>query len=174
MSTRATVCLKKASAKEEAYLYHHCDGYALDEDLDDVLKNLPNGAWNVKDLVERIIDYDDVYGHHCVTSVGWDSEYVYVIDLDERTLKKYGCGICVKDGMSIEEEKTQDKYLERTIKYPTLSEAEEDARINAFVAAIKTIVETTAGVANLNDSMKLEAVKRLYKLYDANKGLQQE
>lgn len=172
MSTRATVWLRKPSTREEAYLYHHCDGYALDDDLDEVLRGLPMGTpWNLERMIEAIIEYDEAYGRHSVSNIGWDSEYVYVIDLDERTLKKYGCGICLKDTMSIEQEKTQDKYLERTIKYPSLSEAEENEKIGNFVLALQVIVDNTAKVANINSSMKKEAVKRLYELYNANNRL---
>lgn len=172
MSTRASVWLRKPSTGEEAYLYHHCDGYALDDDLDRVLKELPMGTpWNMEKVFDAIVDYDDAYGRHRVSSIGWDSEYVYVIDLDERTLKKYGCGICSKDELSIEQEKTQDKYLERIIKYPSLSENEVNEKINSFVLALKAIINNTAKLADVNGAMKKEAVKRLYELYNADKGL---
>ena len=173
MSTRATVWLKQPSKGESAYLYHHCDGYALDEDLDDVLRNLSKSQWNVEDAINAIVANDDAYGRHHVDSIGWDSEYVYVIDLDNRTLKKFDCGLWFAeehkdDNMTIGQEKTQEKYLERTLKYPEQSEEDKDEKVKMFVTTLKTIIDATAKNANLNDEMKKEAVKLIYEYYCAN------
>lgn len=169
MSTRATVLLRQPSTDERAYLYHHCDGYDLDCDLDKVLKNFSDKPWEIKTIAQAIIDFDDAYGRHKVNDIGWDSEYVYVIDLDERTLKKYDCGLWFFDDhkgdqMPIEEEKTQEKYLSRTITYPSLSEDEVKEKVNAFALALRTVVDAMAKTSGLSDGMKKQAVEKAYKL----------
>ena len=109
MSTRATVWIK--SENEERFLYHHCDGYMLDEELDPILKRLEPEEWTVDDVAEEILrEYED-YGRHKVDGVGWDSEYVYKIDVDKRTLSKFECGINDTSNGDRKEEKTQKKYL---------------------------------------------------------------
>ena len=167
MSTRATVLIQEPLTGEKAYLYHHCDGYELEPDLDTVLRNLENDDWSMKNVVKSIIDYDSAYGRHVVNNIGWDSEYVYVIDLTEKTLKKYACGLWFEkdhknDGMSIADEKTQPKNLVRTFNYKILTESEREVAIRGFVETLKIVVNATAKNANISDSMKKEAIKRLY------------
>ena len=107
MSTRATVWIK--SENEERFLYHHCDGYMLDEELDPILKRLEPEEWTVDDVAEEILrEYED-YGRHKVDGVGWDSEYVYKIDVDKRTLSKFECGINDTENGDRKDEKTQGK-----------------------------------------------------------------
>ena len=117
MSTRATVWIKSESTDEERFLYHHCNGYMLDEELDPILKELGPEEWTVDDVAEEILrEYED-YGRHKVDGVGWDSEYVYKIDVDNRTLSKYECGINDTDNGDRKEEKTQGKYLVKVCEY---------------------------------------------------------
>lgn len=115
MSTRATVWIK--SGDEERFLYHHCDGYMLDEELDPILKELEPEEWTVDDVAEEILEKYEDYGRHKVDGVGWDSEYVYKIDVDKRTLEKFECGINDTDNGDCKEEKTQVKYLKNTYYY---------------------------------------------------------
>ena len=115
MSTRATVWIK--SGNEERFLYHHCDGYMLDEEIDPILKELEPEKWTVDDVAEEILEKYEDYGRHKVDGVGWDSEYVYKIDVDKRTLEKFECGINDTDNGDRKEEKTQGKYLKNTYYY---------------------------------------------------------
>lgn len=124
MSTRATVWIK--GENEERFLYHHCDGYMLDEELDPILKRLKPGEWTVDIVAEAIIEEYEAYGRHKVDGVGWDSEYVYKIDVDNKTLEKFECGINDTDNGDRKEEKTQKKYLVNVCDYmqETLSDGE--------------------------------------------------
>ena len=117
MSTRATVWIKNAHTGEERFLYHHCDGYMLDEELDPILKKLTDDQWTVDGVAEAIIEEYDAYGGHKVDGVGWDSEYVYKIYVDEKALEKFECGINDTDRGDRKEEKTQRKYLKNTYYY---------------------------------------------------------
>ena len=115
MSTRATVWIK--GENEERFLYHHCDGYMLDEELDPILKGLNPELWTVDDIAEFIIEQYEDYGRHKVYGVNWDSEYVYKIDVVNKTLEKFECGINDTDSGDRKEEKTQKKYLIKTYRY---------------------------------------------------------
>ena len=117
MSTRATVWIKNAHTGEERFLYHHCDGYMLDEELDPILKKLTDDQWTVDGVAEAIIEEYEAYGRHKVDGVGWDSEYVYKIYVDEKALEKFECGINDTDKGDRKEEKTQRKYLKNTYYY---------------------------------------------------------
>lgn len=118
MSTRATVWIKNESTGEERFLYHHCDGYMLDEELDPILNGLePEEEWTVDNIAEFIIEQYEDYGRHKVDGVGWDSEYVYKIDVENKTLEKFDCGINDTENGDRKEEKTQKKYLVKTCRY---------------------------------------------------------
>ena len=128
MSTRATVWIK--SENEERFLYHHCDGYMLDEELDPILKRLEPEEWTVDDVAEEILrEYED-YGRHKVDGVGWDSEYVYKIDVDKRTLAKFECGINDTSNGDRKEEKTQGKYLVKVCGYAQETSVDEGGPSN--------------------------------------------
>ena len=152
MSTRATLIIKDSNTGEKCYLYHHCDGYCLDEDLDEVLEQTIIPKWNVAALKAVILNMDDTYGTHKVDDVGWDSEYVYVIDVADRTLKKYECGLWFKDEhqgetMSIEEEKTQEKYRIGTWAYGETHETSQD---NTLVADLEVVALDADEIADLS------------------------
>ena len=117
MSTRATVWILNEDNGDERFLYHHCDGYMLDEEINPILTNLQDDKWTVDDVAEAIINYDEVYGRHKVDGVGWDSEYVYKISVDKKALEKFECGINDTDNGDRKEEKTQGKYLKNTYYY---------------------------------------------------------
>jgi len=89
MSTRATVWILDQENGDERFLYHHCDGYMLDEEIDPILKKLPSDKWNVDDVAQTIINYDEAYGRHHADGVGWDSEYVYKVNVTNKTLEKF-------------------------------------------------------------------------------------
>ena len=120
MSTRATVWILNQENSDERFLYHHCDGYMLDEEIDPILKKLPSDKWNVDDVAQTIINYDEAYGRHHVDGVGWDSEYVYKVNVTNKTLEKFECGIEDTDNGDRKEEKTQEKYLEKTYEYSSV------------------------------------------------------
>ena len=117
MSTSATVWILNRENGDERFLYHHCDGYGLDYEIDKVLKNLPDDKWTVDDIAETIVNYDEDYGRHHVDGIGWDSEYAYKIDVVYKTLEKFNCGISDTINGDRKDEKTQEKYLEETYRY---------------------------------------------------------
>ena len=128
MSTRATVWILNRENGDERFLYHHCDGYMLDEELDPILKNLPDDKWTVDDIAEAIVNYDYAYGGHHVDGIGWDSEYAYKIDVVYKTLEKFNCGISDIINGDRKDEKTQEKYLEKTYRYSNVVIDDEATR----------------------------------------------
>ena len=140
----------------------------LDEEIDPVLINLPDDKWTVDDIAKAIISYDEAYGRHHVDGVGWDSEYVYKIDVVNKTLEKFDCGISDYREGDRKDEKTQAKYLERTFTYTKLSGEEKAAKIKDYVETLKILINATAKNASLNDEMKREAVKLIYEFYNAD------
>lgn len=166
MSTRATVWLKKESTGDERFLYHHCDGYSLEDDLDEVLKSLPPNPtyWDVSGLAFKIIEKDEAYGHHNVNDIGWDSEYVYVIDLDKRTLTKYNCGLCFDKQGAMRDIKTQDKYIERKFEYLSPYEVPEnpkEAEIEKYATGIIQLIENFDWDADIKKGI----AQRIYDKY---------
>jgi hypothetical protein len=138
MSTRATVWIRNDKEDESVFLYHHCDGYCLDEDIDPVLKNLPDDAWNVVDIQDAIqaLEFGDTYRR--VDTVGWDSEYVYKISIDERKMYKYDTGIGnPRDEKNFESRLTN---LERTYEYKWEDEPQEE--LSPLAAKLKEIVDS--------------------------------
>ena len=130
MSTRATVWIENEVTGEERFLYHHCDGYMLDEELDPILKELEPEEWTVIDVTEEILRKYEDYGRHKVDGVGWDSEYVYKIDVNKKTLEKFECGINDADKGDRKEEKTQGKYLVKVWGYAQETVADEGGPSN--------------------------------------------
>ena len=141
MSTRATVWIRNDEEDISVFLYHHCDGYGLDEDIDPVLKNLPDDAWNVADIQDAIqaLEFGDSYKR--VQTVGWDSEYVYKISVDERKMYKYYTGIGdPHDEANFESRLTE---LERTYEYqPEKWEDEPKEELSPLAAKLKEIVNS--------------------------------
>ena len=142
MSTRATVWIRNDKDDESVFLFHHCDGYCLDEDIDPVLKNLPDDAWNVVDIQDAIqaLEFGDTYRR--VDTVGWDSEYVYKISIDEHKMYKYDTGIGdpYGDEANFESRLTD---LERTYEYqPEKWEDEPKEELSPLAAKLKEIVDS--------------------------------
>lgn len=117
MSTRATVWINNEITGEECFLYHHCDGYMLDEELDPILKTLTPDQWTVGDVSSAIIEKYGEYGRHPVDGVGWDSEYVYKISVIGKNLEKFECGINDTERGDRKGEKTQEKYRIKSYDY---------------------------------------------------------
>ena len=141
MSTRATVWIRNDEEDISVFLYHHCDGYSLDEDIDPVLKNLPDDAWNVVDIQDAIqaLEFGDSYRR--VDTVGWASEYVYKISIDERKMYKYNTGIGDPYGEANFESRLTD--LERTYEYqPEKWEGEPKEGLSPLAAKLKEIVNS--------------------------------
>ena len=191
MSTRATVWIKNEDTGEEKFLYHHCDGYSLDDDLADVLLDIPKQYWTVETIAKEIIDHDEDYGRHRVNEIGWDSEYVYVISIKNRTLTKYECGCWFSgehknDGMTIQEEKTQPKYIVRQLEIgPRGGVATEELRfdgvqekkrtverIKDFAFQMKNLIDWAAGASGLDDEAKKSVVSILYGMYHGDSSVQ--
>lgn len=141
MSTRATVWIRNDKEDVSVFLYHHCDGYGLDEDIGPVLKNLPDDAWNVVDIQDAIqaLEFGDSY--RMVDTVGWDSEYVYKISIDERKMYKYYTGIGDPHDEANFESRLTD--LERTYEYqPEKWEDEPKEGLSPLAAKLKEIVDS--------------------------------
>lgn len=141
MSTRATVWIRNDKEDVSVFLYHHCDGYGLDEDIGPVLKNLPDDAWNVVDIQDAIqaLEFGDSYRR--VDTVGWDSEYVYKISVDKRKMYKYYTGIGDPHGEANFESRLTE--LERTYEYqPEKWEDEPKEELSPLAAKIKEIVDS--------------------------------
>ena len=178
MSTRATVWIKNEDTGDEKFLYHHCDGYSLDDDLNDVLLGIPAYEWEVENIARAIINYDNAYGRHLVDGVGWDSEYVYVISIKDRTLKKYECGISSSFDYDCKGEKTQPKYLIREIGYGMTREivsenTETDTKrtsekIKDLVENMKRLMDWAAGTLGLGEEERKTAAKKLYEMYNGD------
>lgn len=142
MSTRATVWIRSDKDDESVFLFHHCDGYCLDEDIDPALKNLHDDAWNVVDIQDTIqaLEFGDSYRR--VDTVGWDSEYVYKISVDECKMYKYytGIGDPHNDETNFESRLTD---LERTYEYlPEKWEDEPKEELSPLAAKLKEIVNS--------------------------------
>ena len=164
MSTRATVWIKNGD--EERFLYHHCDGYMLDEELDPILKSLPDDKWTVDGIAEAIVNYDEAYGRHHVDGVGWDSEYVYKIDAGERTLEKFGCGIKDTDNGDRKDEKTQEKYLEKTYRYSSAVIDDEATRAQIIKIQLLGLIKFACDCIEQGvvDGEKANKIQEIYKI----------
>ena len=116
MSTRATVWIINEKSGDECFLYHHCDGYMLDEELDPILKELEPEEWTVDSVTKAITDFDDAY-REVSYGVGWDSEYLYKISVDKMKMEKFECGISDTINGDRKEEKSDQKYLAKEYTY---------------------------------------------------------
>jgi hypothetical protein len=164
MSTRATVWIK--SGDEERFLYHHCDGYMLDEELDPILKKLTDGQWTVDGVAEAIIEEYEAYGRHKADGVGWDSEYVYKIDVSERTLEKFGCGINDAGYGDRKVEKTQEKYLEKTYRYSSVVIDDEATRAQIIKIQLLELIKFACDCIEhgVVDGEKANKIQEIYKI----------
>lgn len=170
MSTRATVWINNESTGEERFLYHHCDGYMLDEELDPILKRLEPEDWTVDDVAKEILrEYED-YGRHKVDGVGWDSEYVYKIDVDKRTLEKFECGINDTDNGDRKEEKTQEKYLEKTYRYSNAVIDDEATRAQIIKIQLLELIKYACGCIERGvvDREEADKIQEIYKIMHRN------
>jgi hypothetical protein len=170
MSTRATVWIK--SGDEERFLYHHSDGYMLDEELDPILKGLTEEQWTADGVAEAIVrEYED-YGKHKVDGVGWDSEYVYKISVDGKTLEKFECGIEDTERGDRKDEKTQKKYSVKVYDYNPLK-APEDGRIRQkierFAYDMVSFMEYMGRIHGLDEEDMETAVDMTYDLLKKRK-----
>ena len=166
MSTRATVWILNQENGDERFLYHHCDGYELDYEIDQVLKNLPNDKWTVDDIAEAIVNYDEAYGRHRVDGIGWDSEYAYKIDVVHRTLEKFNCGISDTVNGDRKDEKTQEKYLEKTYRYSNAVIDDEATRAQIIKIQLLGLIKFACdcierGVVNGEDADKIQEIFKI-------------
>ena len=166
MSTRATVWINNESTGEERFLYHHCDGYMLDEELDPILKRLEPEDWTVDDVAEEILEKYEDYGRHKVDGVGWDSEYVYKIDVDKGTLEKFECGINDTDNGDRKEEKTQEKYLEKTYRYSNAVIDDEATRAQIIKIQLLGLIKFACDCIEhgVVDGEKANKIQEIYKI----------
>ena len=139
MSTRATVWIRNDKEDENVFLYHHCDGYCLDEDIDPALKKLSDDEWNAVDIQDTIqaLDFGDTYKR--VNGVGWDSEYVYKISIDERKMYKFDTGIGDPHCEADFESRLTD--LEKTFEYKKKEEGPKE-ELSPLAAKLKEIVNS--------------------------------
>ena len=115
MSTRATVWIINEENGYERFLYHHCDGYMLDEEICPLLEKLSSGDWTVDSVTKAITGFDDAYRE--VEYVGWDSEYLYKITTNKMHMEKYDCGIEDTLVGDCKEEKSRPEYKVETYTY---------------------------------------------------------
>ena len=168
MSTRATVWIK--SGDEERFLYHHCDGYMLDEELDPILKKLAEDQWTVDGVAEAIIDEYEAYGRHKADGVGWDSEYVYKIDVCKKTLEKFECGIEDTERGDRKEEKTQEKYLEKTYEYSSVMFDDPATKAQIIKIQLLELIKYACGCIERGvvDREEADKIQEIYKIIHRN------
>jgi hypothetical protein len=152
----------------------------LDEELDPILKGLEPEEWTVDDIAECILEKYEAYGRHKVDGVGWDSEYVYKIDVDKRTLSKFECGINDTENGDRKEEKTQGKYLVKVCGYAqetavdegcpsTTQEEHENTRekfdkIERFAYDVKNFIDFLGKTHNFDEDDMRTAMDIIYHL----------
>ena len=166
MSTRATVWILNRENGDESFLYHHCDGYELDYEIDQVLENLPDDKWTVDDIAEAIVNYDEAYGRHHVDGIGWDSEYAYKIDVVHKTLEKFNCGISDTVNGDRKEEKTQEKYLEKTYRYSNAVIDDEATRAQIIKIQLLGLIKFACDCIEQGvvDGEKVNKIQEIYKI----------
>jgi len=166
MSTRATVWILNRENGDECFLYHHCDGYELDYEIDQVLKNLPDDKWTVDDIAEAIVNYDEAYGRHHVDGIGWDSEYAYKIDVVYKTLEKFNCGISDTVNGDRKDEKTQEKYLEKTYRYSNIVIDDEATRAQIIKIQLLGLIKFACDCIEKGvvDGEKVNKIQEIYKI----------
>lgn len=166
MSTRATVWILNRENGDERFLYHHCDGYGLDYEIDKVLKNLPDDKWTVDDIAETIVNYDEDYGRHHVDGIGWDSEYAYKIDVVHKTLEKFNCGISDTINGDRKDEKTQEKYLEETYRYSNAVVDDEATRAQIIKFQLLELIRFACDCIEhgVVDGEKANKIQEIYKI----------
>lgn len=166
MSTRATVWILNRENGDERFLYHHCDGYELDYEIDQVLKDLPDDKWTVDDIAVAIVNYDEAYGRHHVDGIGWDSEYVYKIDVVYKTLEKFDCGISDTVIGDRKEEKTQEKYLVKTYRYSNAVIDDEATRAQIIKIQLLGLIKFACDCIEhgVVDGEKANKIQEIYKI----------
>ena len=90
MSTRCNIIVKSKS--EEVILYHHHDGYPEGVGVELLMKVYPklhdNHYYNdVEDIVNMLIKDKDDDEFEYTTALHGDIEYIYEIDVDQKTIK---------------------------------------------------------------------------------------
>lgn len=90
MSTRCNIIVKSKS--EEVILYHHHDGYPEGVGVELLMKVYPklhdNHYYNdVEDIVNMLIKDKDDDEFEYTSALHGDIEYVYEIDVDQKTIK---------------------------------------------------------------------------------------
>lgn len=174
MSTRATVWIRNEKKDTNIFLYHHCDGYCLDEDVDPALKKLTDEDWNEDKVGEVILSLEFGDTYKIVDGVGWDSEYVYKISIDERKMYKYATGIGNPDGEENFESRLTN--LEATFEYAEHKEDmkwELDKKTMAQVLLIQIREIIKYGCKWLNaphiPNDEIERIQKLYKILNEKK-----
>lgn len=87
MSTRAHVIIRK-SGQEDQFVYHHCDGYpeGVGSELDDIFRN--SDYSDTYAAAKALEEYDYQYRYENYGIHG-DEEYLYLVDLDNKTITCY-------------------------------------------------------------------------------------
>ena len=87
MSTRAHIIIRK-SGQDDQFVYHHCDGYpeGVGAELDNVFSN--TNFTDVNKAVQELENYNSQYRHNSYGIHG-DEEYLYLVDLDAKTITCY-------------------------------------------------------------------------------------
>ena len=138
----------------------------LDEEIDPILKGLPDDKWTVDDIAEAIVNYDEAYGGHHVDGIGWDSEYAYKIDIVYKTLEKFNCGISDTVNGDRKDEKTQDKYLEKTYRYSNVVIDDEATRAQIIKIQLLGLIKFACDCIEhgVVDGEKVNKIQEIYKI----------
>lgn len=86
MSTRAAIIIK--DSRNFHNVYHHCDGYpeGVGKELEEVFIDCDANT-TANDALVNILDFSSEYERtSCIHS---DEEYIYVVDMDSRTISCY-------------------------------------------------------------------------------------
>lgn len=138
----------------------------LDEEIDPILRTLPDDKWTVKDVAEAIIDFDDAYGKRNVDSVGWDSEFVYKIEVTERKMEKFDCGITGAIRGDHKDEKTRDEYLDKTYRYSNVVIDDEATRAQIIKIQLLGLIKFACDCIEhgVVDGEKANKIQEIYKI----------
>ena len=130
------------------------------------MKDLPDDKWTVDDIAVAIVNYDEAYGRHHVDGIGWDSEYVYKIDVVYKTLEKFDCGISDTVIGDRKEEKTQEKYLVKTYRYSNAVIDDEATRAQIIKIQLLGLIKFACDSIEhgVVDGEKANKIQEIYKI----------
>ena len=143
MSTRCHVAIcRNANEREEGkalHMYHHCDGYpsGVGSELSTILKKCPK-PWTPESVQKFINETDDDY-EIVEHGVGWDNEYVYIIDCEAQKLRGYYKGITSRENIGFDIRWPGDEIIIPCNSFSDEGFDYEERHHTAFVLAIECL-----------------------------------